>query len=185
MPTFVYGLDYLQAGISEIEPYLLSKSLFWSLGSATGSLPRLTLGGMLFALQRSRRKNLNPEQQSTLLKYETTINDVRSRWQVAWGRKTQREFLSRLRQWGNFINELLKDMDEFAPYYPSEVRSRVFLRLLAPEMEPPDSAYGELLNNLDDALRSVFVPGEFVWDRELEPAFPRETYWYLWGVPAP
>jgi hypothetical protein len=181
MPAFEYGLDYLQAGISELEPYLLSKSLFWPLNSIGSSTPRLTIGGLLFALQRSRTSQLTSQQNSVLLKSDNTLTSVRSRWQSAWGRRSQQEFLSRLRQWKNYINDLMKNLYEHTPYYNSEIRLRVFLSLLTPEMNPPDSVYLEMLDDLDDALKSIFVPGEFIWDQALESAFARETYWYLWG----
>jgi hypothetical protein len=183
MPSLNYDLGYLQACVSDIEAYLLSKTLFWPTGGTIGTYPHLTLGGVLFALHRSQVMDLTPQQKDDLLRCELILNATRSRWQVAWGRKSQREFLSRLRQWQNYVNDLIKDPEDEIPYYSSEVRLRGFMSLLYPDMEQPDPVYLELLDNLDNALRLIFIPGDFVWEKEVASAFPKETYWYLWGVP--
>ena len=52
MTDFAYYRTYLQAGLQELEPYLLSNQLFWpvnvspSLGEP--GYPKFTLGGFLF-----------------------------------------------------------------------------------------------------------------------------------------
>ena len=148
-----------------------------------GVYPRLTLGGILLALRLSQAKDLTPQQKKDLHTCETILNTTRLRWQVAWGRKSQREFLSRLRQWQNYVNDLIKDPENQIPYYSSEIRLRGFISLLYPEMEKPDKEYLELLDGLDTTLRSIFIPGDFVWDEEVAAGFPRDTFWYLWGMP--
>ena len=183
MPSLQYNLGYLQACVSDLEAYLLSKTLFWSLGGTIGSYPRFTLGGLLLALRLSQAANLTPQQKDDLQKCEAILNASRSRWQVAWGRKSQLEFLSRLRQWQNYVNDLIKDPEDQVPYYASEIRLRVFISLLYPEIEKPEEEYLGLLDGLDNTLRLVFIPGDFIWDENLVDGFPRETFWFLWGMP--
>jgi hypothetical protein len=39
-----------------------------------------------------------------------------------------------------------------------------------------------MLQSLDMALKIIFVEGDFVWESCLEKGFPRETFWYLYGM---
>ena len=55
------------------------------------------------------------------------------------------------------------------------------LHLLQQEArEIPDPEL-ELLHRMDRFLQSVLVPGAFVWEAEIAPAFPGDVYWYLYG----
>jgi hypothetical protein len=43
---------YLEAGIPELEDYLLSDELYWPISARGHNLPRLTIGGLLLANDR-------------------------------------------------------------------------------------------------------------------------------------
>ena len=122
-----YDLGYLQTGLAEIEPYLLSGELFWPLGT----YPRLTIGGLLFALARCRVQDLSPSKQSRLQKCQSLLDSTRTRWQTAWRKKSEREFVSRLKQWQHYINDLTQNPDKHIPYYQTDVRARSFISLLS------------------------------------------------------
>jgi hypothetical protein len=132
-----------------------------------------------------RPRALSQREKSSLQKCESIIDSTHIRWQAAWRRKSEREFISRLKQWQHYINDLNQKPDKHIPYYKADVRLRTFISLLTPDLELPDSTYLELLENLDEFLRLNFIPGEFVWNQAGAAAFPRETYWYLWGEPDP
>jgi hypothetical protein len=55
------------------------------------------------------------------------------------------------------------------------------LGLLAPDATGSPQAERDLLHSLDQILRAVLAPGEFVWEPELQAGFPAEEDWYLYG----
>jgi hypothetical protein len=104
------------------------------------------------------------------------------RWRVAWERKASWEFKSRLRQWGNFLKEVRVDPEDHIGYYRYEVRFRVMIDFLKPDIRDVDPSYLEQLDSLDLLLRALFAPGDFIWEPELQKEFPADDFWYLWGV---
>jgi hypothetical protein len=185
MPSAEYDLGYLRAAISALENYLLSNDLYWPIGASSPggepAFPRLTLGGMLLAQMRAHARGLTPEQHDELARLDEQMDDVRDRWQVAWERKAGRSFQARLRLWNNFLEDYRESPSANADRYRYEVERRVMLHLLADEAGEVREADMELLEVLDKVVRSALVPGDFIWDAELENGFPREPYWYLYG----
>ena len=53
MPSPEYDLRYLKAGIEQLESYLLSSDVYWSIGTRAPAgetpYPQLTIGGLLLA----------------------------------------------------------------------------------------------------------------------------------------
>ncbi len=111
---------------------------------------------------------------------EMRLEDQRHRWRAAWEKKAQREFRSRLNLWRNYLEDYFEAPSAHAPDYPYEVRHRVLLELLRHEIAAPLPESQEL-EQMDDRLRAVFVPGPFLWEADLQHAFPQETWWYLYG----
>ncbi len=109
------------------------------------------------------------------------MDECRQRWRSAWGRKAGRSFHARLQQWQAFLADYRSKETDHTDRYATEVRVRVLLALLQPEMDSDHEADQKLLAMLDMTLRSVFVPGEFIWEQELSAVFPADTYWFLYG----
>jgi hypothetical protein len=187
MPDFAYYRVYLQTGLQELEPYLLSNQLFWTVNASPSlgepGYPKFTLGGFLFFGLCARTLAKTDSQVAAMYSVEAETNNYRTRWQVAWRRKASREFRSRLRQWGNVMKEIRLDPEEHLDYYRYEVRSRVFIQLLLSEISELETAQQEQLKGQDLLLRALFVPGDFIWEPELAPGFPSDPYWFLWGHP--
>ena len=188
MTSSNYDLSYLEAGLEELEPFLLSKKLFWPIlaGSPFGepAFPRLTLGGFLLAIARSNARNLPPDQKVRLQRIERKLSYFQAKWSVAWETKAKWEFTSRLRQWGLYINELSNHLDQQVAFFPNEVKLRVILAMITDRGLGIESDMLEQVEILDSVLQIMFKSGEFIWDQELAPGFPRVDYWYLWGQPA-
>jgi hypothetical protein len=163
---------YLKAGLEELESYLLSREVYWPLGSS--SLPQLTLGNLLLSRLRLKVRGLLSTAE------EARLEEQHHRWRAAWEKKAQQEFRSRLRLWQNYLEDYSETPSAFASDYPQEVRHRAILELLQAEMAAP-LPQAALLQQLDDHLRAVFIPGPFLWEADLQPAFPQETWWYLYG----
>jgi hypothetical protein len=187
MPSSEYDLRYLQAGLIDLQGYLLSNELYWPVGASppTGEppYPRMTLGNLLLAKARLQGHQLTQEQKVEFEKLGQRLEATRSEWRVAWGNKAKREFSARLSLWRDFLEEYRKKPEANVDRYPYEVTRRATLELLVPEAEQTPPEEEELLSGLDNLLKAVFVTGEFVWDEEIKDAFPKQNYWFLYGKP--
>lgn len=191
MSTGEYEIRYLRAGVEALEDYLLSNELYWPIGVSAPSgarpYPRLTLGGLLLSQKRAHALSLTPEQRTELARLDERIDTARARWRVAWGNKSARGYSARLKLWRDFLEEYRAHPGDNYDRYAYEVRLRVMLHLLEPEARDAeegkmiDRAEFELLDGLDQLLRAVFVPGEFIWDPKLASTFLPQPYWYLYG----
>jgi hypothetical protein len=183
--TVESDLRFLESGLVDLEGYLLSKELYWPVGvSAPGGsppYPRLTLGNLLLSRRRLSARSLGPGQQTELDRLNRRLEETRSRWRNAWEQKAQREFQVRLNLWRDFLNEYRESPSGNADRFRYEVTRRVLLELLEPEAGSVPQAEREMLSGLDGLLRVVFTSGGFIWEPELQAAFPVGTFWYLYG----
>jgi hypothetical protein len=79
------------------------------------------------------------------------------------------------------MRELRGDLRAQSAYYANEARHRAILRLIIPEILveiPADEV--EQTNQMDSLLRALTQPGPFVWEPEVENAFPWEGFWFLY-----
>ena len=185
MTSAEYYLGYLRAGVSELEDYLLSKEIYWTLDarSPAGEPPylRLTLGGLLLAQQRIRGWVLKTTQSNEFIELEKAISDTAYRWHVAWGEKAALEFHTSLHLWQEFLEEYIVDLEANFDRYSYEVRRRAILSLLSSQAIGITSVDLDLLDGLDRILRDEWVPGEFIWETQLAGVFMWDSYWYLYG----
>ena len=76
MATVEKDTAYLEAGIPEMEAYLLSDELYWPITTRGYSLPRLTIGGILLAKTRLEARGERIE--SLVAQLEAVRGRVRS-----------------------------------------------------------------------------------------------------------
>lgn len=188
MPTADYYLNYLGVGVEVLEDYLLSRALFWPLeiSSPLGepSYPRLTLGNLLLYRSLIVAIDISLRTSRRMKFIENEINKCYMTRRVAWVRKANHEYKSRLRQWNNYISELFQKPDNHIDFYCTEVRSRLILDLLKTEVENLNEGLFHQLQELDLVLEGVLNFHEFIWDKEIQSGFNRDSYWYLWGKPS-
>jgi len=153
-------LQYLDASLSELQDYLLSKVLYWTL-SASSSLPPLTLGGLLLARQR-----LGPRADAQAAQIES----LRSKWRTAWDAKASHEVRARGDLWRNYLQDYRESPGSYVSEYAQQIRNRAMIVLLGEESDP-----------LDESVKSMFVAGDFVWESECAGYFPRDVFWFLYG----
>jgi len=176
--TFQYqDFALLEEGIPQLSDYLLSNELYWPLKA---DLPRLTIGGLLLALARAQARTVSPAGQAEASRFTSQVDAVRSKWTVAWEAKATRELGSRLNLWKNYLGDIRNASSQYRQDYPNEVRNRVILELLLAELpkQPPEAV---ALAELDIYLRKQLVAGDFIWDLELQAAFPQDKFWFLYG----
>jgi len=179
MPQFQSDLDYLEDSLTQLEPYLLSRELFWPLG---GNKPRLTVGGILISLKRIEALSQSNADQATVSPLTAKLELVRTRWRVAWEQKCTRELRTRLELWQNYLGDYRITPESYADDYRNEVRLRVLAGLLAGELPEVPEESRMKLDSLDVLLRGRLLPGTFVWDTDLISAFPQDEFWYLYGT---
>ncbi len=182
MDIFEYNFKYAQAGANELKDYLLSKELFWPMQAekTAGQVPypKLTIGNLLFYMQRARATILEEAQKSQLAQLEQEVDKIHSDWKVAWEEKAIKEYLSRLRQWRIYLGGVSKAGDSSAFHYKTKVKIRIFLELLAESVPNIDN---KELESLDNILRAHFIAGDFMRELFNAAKFPREKFWYMYG----
>jgi hypothetical protein len=185
MPSAEYDLRYLRAGIDQLEEYLLSNDLYWPINASAPAgeppYPQLTPGSLLLARQRLQATLQTQTEQEQAGKLIERFNAVMMQWRTAWGKKCAADFHSRLRLWGDYLNEYRERPAANFDRYGYEVTRRVQLHLLRPQAVDLPDAELENMGGLDKLLKAVFVHGAFVWPDELLPAFPEGIFWFLYG----
>ncbi len=167
---------------SRLTPYVYEEEIY---GAMPGDLPKLTLGGLLMRLHRLSAVSdlLSPQQQSAIQKARQELDKVRQEWPTAYEKKLQRELKVRLTALEQFLAECGESARGCAENYPSNIEKRVIAEALRDELEarnalPPDLKSG--LSAVDSKMRRYVKPGEFIWDKRLEPAYPRDKYGFLY-----
>lgn len=168
-----------RAMLNELEAYLKSDVLFWQVdANELGSrMPQLTLGGLLESLLRAQAAGV-----ASVESMRAQLESIKRRHMVRYLDRAEKEMGSRLNLWSAYLDDYARDRDA-ADYYPNEVRTRLKIDLLLGEMEAErHGAQAQVrIDMLDQRLRSVFVPGEFVWDERLAVLLPEDRYWWLYG----
>lgn len=164
---------FFEAGLQQLEAYLLSKELYWS-GIRTTDFTQLTLGAMLLV-----RERLKGWRTPGLMELSMQMDTVRLNWRSAWDEKARREVRARGELWKNYLVEARQHSVESARQYPYEVRLRAILTLL---LEDLHEVPADWLTTLDSELQHLLKSGAFVWDKSLAWNFPQESFWFLYGT---
>jgi hypothetical protein len=185
MPSAEYDLRYLQAGIEQLERYLLSNDIYWTLGVRAAAneppYPQMTLGWLLLSRQRLLATAHSPEHQAQFTRLEGEMETIRSRWRIAWEKKACAELSARLKMWRDFLEDYRRDAEENYKRYAYEVGKRILIELLSEQAGDVSKTEQEMLAGLDSIHRAIFQRGSFIWEAELEKSFPQARFWYLYG----
>jgi hypothetical protein len=160
---------FFLAGLQELEPYLLSKELYWHVSAQTTDFTQLTLGALLLVRERLKGWGASDAKELAM-----QLDAVRSKWRSAWEEKARREVRARSELWKDFIAA----RDASARQYPYQVRLRAMLTLLLDDLRENPS---EMLMSLDAQLKRKFHAEAFVWDVKLQAYFPQDQFWFLYG----
>jgi hypothetical protein len=186
MASIEYDLGYLSEGLASLESFVLSDEIYWNMRAASPpgepAYPILSLGGMLLAKARLEARQLSYEQSENFSQLITEIERNRTQWRVAWMKKAEREFSARLRLWRDFIEDYRQNPEANIDRFAYEVSRRVMLHFLHAEASQIPQQEREMLAGLDNILMSVLVPGEFIWEKDLQRGFPAPTFPYLYGT---
>lgn len=186
MPTAEYDVGYLRTAAGLLEKYLLSKDIYWKISARSPAgepaYPSLTIGGMLLALRRLRARQLEPELNQAATHLRDDIDSTRSRWRAAWGEKAIGEFRMRLNLWRDYLEDFRSNPEANVSIYSYSIGRRVMLQLLMDDVSEIPQAEKHFLEGLDGILAAILVPGDYIWEEDLSPGFPRNEFPYLYGT---
>ena len=164
---------FLREAVSQLQEYLLSNELYWPL---SGSLPRLTPGVLLLELLRLENAANPPLELPGL---QRQVQAIRVKWRTAWEKKAAREVTNRTRLWVQFLSDFANNPEENSASYRTEARGRAILQLLLADQ--PNLPEKSMLSDLDGLLKARLKPADFLWEPELQSAFPKGDFWFLYG----
>lgn len=178
-------LQALEAMAANLAPYLYGKELYGTLGP---NLPKLTVGGLLLRLYRLQglESSLSHDQQKRLQAAAAAYEKTRAEWSVHYEGKLQQEIKARVNNLTAFLEDHAEDAGKARADHPTAATQRTILYHLRQEAErlnqwTPDLAALEW--KLDKRLRGVLGSGQshFIWAKSLEPLYPAEIFWWLYG----
>jgi hypothetical protein len=186
MVSFVYDLRYLQAGAEILEDFLLSQDVYWPVGiqapPGETPYPQLSLGGLVLAKARAQVHDHTPDEAKQLHRTLEQIEATREKWRAAWGNKAASEMAARLNQWRIYLEDYRENPQANYDRYSYEVFRRVTIALLSTQADRMRDAEQEMLQGLDTVVKALLSPGGFIWETDLQRAFPRSAFWYLYGL---
>jgi hypothetical protein len=180
-------LTILQAMSAEMEDYLKSEVLFWQM--MQGGMPKLTLGGYLLRQHRLLALSdlLDEAQQALLEQAVIQFNQALVERIVRLEQKAHRELEARIRQWGEYLKDIEWEQRGSIGGYGSAVETRAMIAALIDKLQVApyelDSRILKQVTLLDANLRRFWHSGAFVWPESWQPAYPKKTYWWLYGSP--
>lgn len=179
-------VDILEAMSAEMDSYLRHEVMFWPMSQ--GNMPRLTLGGFFLRAHRLTTLStlLSPPEQIRVSLAMAQFNELAKNHVVALEQRLYEEIEVRLRQW----QTSLRDWQTQAPtpsLYATGVEVRAMIAAMLTKLETPpfrpDAQLLARINSLDMALQKRWQSGEFVWPAPWQPAYPKEEYGWLYGLP--
>jgi hypothetical protein len=127
---------------------------------------------------------LTPDQQRRFRAVRTaaeqTIYSLRTRFHALLAREVK----ARLDALNWFLDDAAADPKRARGEYPFEIRNRqrieVIMRELGGDLTPE---LKQQLQRVDGRIRTVAQPTGFIWDSQLEPIYPHDSFWYLYVNP--
>ena len=185
-----HDLAVLVSMAGDFDDFVKSDVVFWQLtddGPLLNRYPKLTVAGLLFCMHKLHLLPdlLAPAQHARCAAQISAVRENFSAWRANIERKAVREFAGRLRSWSWFVDEACLEQKAAVRHYAQEAYGRMYLHLLLDLLQnhSTHAALAAQVATCDQRLRSVWAPARFVWDAQLQPAFPAAVYWFLYGVP--
>lgn len=191
--TFSPGRDLkelLQMG-EKLADYLLGDALYMPVSGGffrAGGTPQLTIGAYLLRRRRLAllRHRLNPSQRGQLDAELNEHDALQAEWRLHYEKKLRREFQSRLKLITAFFHDCREMPTGCAGNYPVEAMRRTLIQEILLAYDEFDYDARELrpmARHCDDRLRRLVKRGSFIWADMLQPVYPRDAFWWLYGMP--
>lgn len=186
-PILQRDLTVLEAMVAEIPDYLDSNATHWTL--SVPDMPKLTLGGCLLRLHRlnALRFMLDNNAQLRLDAAQTDFGNVQNGRVVVFEEQAYKELHARLSEWSSYLRHMRGHDASSTEYYARTVDTRVVIQVLVerlnqlPYQLQPQTQHE--LRQFDRLLKSLWEASDFIWDPVWQPAYPPDTFWFLYGSP--
>jgi hypothetical protein len=187
-------IEEVEAMAKALPHYIRQDMLYGSVGSgglfSSGNMPSMTIGALLMRMRRLHvlRDHLDQKQLARLRKVEHRNEEVRDEWRFHCEQKILREANSRLDAMLPFFSEYRKNPDFGAQVYKPEALRRTIVQELFFVIEEYQLGNDDLIKKMqavDGQLRGCVGKSDFIWAEILQPAYPEETFWWLYRRPVP
>jgi len=182
-------LQIAEAMTRELEEYIIKtdlyRTLFVRIAGGDPSL-QMTGGDLLTRLHRlqSVRAQLTPDLQARVDSVDQEARRIIYSLRTRFHERLQREMKARLDSLKWFLDDCGQEIARCRAEFPFEIRNRQRIEEIVKEV---GSDLAEdlraTLRTIDQRIRTLTHGGEFVWDEQLQAAFPRNPYWYLYVSP--
>ena len=184
----LHDIAILKSILYDFVPFIQSDIVFWQLskpGPFLNRYPKLTIAGILFCSHKLNTVDykIGGKIQDEKNKLIGSLVNHLNQWNANVQRKAVVETLGRLRSWEIYINECIEDASEYSQYYLEEIYGRVYIQLLLDIIDETEE-FADIrtrINKCDDNLYKMFKSGQFIWEKDLQIAFPPKDQWYLYG----
>ncbi len=178
-------LKILSSMVAHLTPYLYEDELF---GHISNNLPKLTIGGLLLRLHRLEglAQTLSSGQRQEVQQARDHFDSMRYEWQNHYTQKIVQEIGARINSIKWYLDDCAENMAGCDSGWPNEAEKRTMIAHLEAEAVRLDALPKDLkasIGALDTQMRRFYRPGNFIWDEQLLPVYPREDFWWLYGRP--
>jgi len=183
-------LEEAKALADNLLPYVYGEELYGSVDGMFGSasMPSLTIGALLLRLRRlhALEASLTDTQKALLASIDAQNESVHKEWTLHYNNKLLTEANSRLKVIERYFNDCTEDPRSCANNYLPEALRRTIVEDILAALERYNASTPELeraAKSVDSGLRRFVQPAEFIWAKELQPAYPQDAYWWLYAQP--
>lgn len=190
--SFEQDLQEAEAMTGSLESYLTGDDLYGSVGGGlfgSRQMPSLTVGALEMRLRRLNelRMQLDPEQRERLAAVTDRRDAIRNEWRLHYEKKLLREANSRLDSLGHYFQDVAQNMDSAAATYRPEQLKRTIVEEIRRVMDALNITSEEIdqkVRFVDNRLQGIALEHtDFLWASELEPAYPKKDFWWLYRQP--
>ncbi len=188
-------LAVVEAMAEQFESYILGGQVYRTVvvptpGDRRGAAARPVQssgGDVLARLHKlaAQSELLSREQAQRVAEARGAIEKATARLPSHYQALLLREARARLNSLNWFLDDCSENRRECRVQYPFEIRNRQRIAEIAKALEAENaSALATQAAAVDQRLQAMLTGGEFVWEAAVAHVYPREAYWYLYGLPA-
>lgn len=188
-------LAVVVAMAAQFESYILKGQVYRTVVVPTpgdhrgaGERPVQSSGGDVLARLHklaAQSNSLSPEQKETLAEAKSQIDTATARLPSHYQALLLREARARLNSLNWFLDDCNENRRECRVQYPFEIRNRQRIAEIHKALEANGAdAVATQVASIDQQLQSMLTSGDFIWESSVANVYPRQEYWYLYGLPA-
>ena len=187
-------LAVVAAMAAQFESYIMRGEVYRTVvvpvsvdGESSGERPVQSSGGDVLARLHklaAQSDSLTPEQKQALGEAKAQIEKETDRLPSHYQALLLREARARLNSLNWFLDDCSENRRECRVQYPFEIRNRQRIAEIGKALDAESAdALATQLAGVDQRIQGMLGRGNFVWEGSVAHVYPREEYWYLYGLP--